>query len=133
MSKFLNLFLSLILATLSIAACAAWLNAWCPAVANLESDILRVVIPGISVILTLVVVAGCFGGENMKEKLAGLIMQAVGTAYFGPLLWIIFVWSTGSFAETEPYKMLACFGFVTGVIFFLPVMAGIFGIDIEEK
>jgi len=133
MSKFLNLFLSLILATLSIAACAAWLHIWCPAVADMESEILQVIVPGISVILTLVVVVGCFGGENIKEKMAGLIMQIVGTAYFGGLLWTIFVWSTGSFAETEPYKMLACFAFVTGVVFFLPVMAGIFGIEIEEK
>jgi hypothetical protein len=133
MKKFLNLVLSLILATLSIAACAAWLNTWCPAVADLESDLLRVIIPAISIVLTIMVFVGCFAGENMKEKMIGLVMQIAGTAYFGGLLWVIFVWNTGSFADTQPHKMLACFGLVCGIVFFIPVMAGILGIDIKEK
>ena len=133
MSKFLSLVFSVILAIISVAACAAWLHIWCPAVSDLESDLLRVIVPGISIILTTIVLVGCFAGENMKEKMIGLAMQAVGTAYFGGLLWTIFVWNTGSFADTQPHKMLACFGLVVGIVFFIPVMAGMLGVDIEEK
>jgi hypothetical protein len=133
MKKFLNLAISIVLAIISVAACAAWLNTWCPAVADLESDMLRVIIPVISIILTISVFVGCFAGETAKDKLVGLAMQIAGTAYFGGLLWVIFVWNTGSFADTQPHKMLACFGLVTGIVFFIPVMAGILGIDIKEK
>ena len=51
----------------------------------------------------------------------------------GGLLWVIFVWSTGSFADTQIQKMLACFALVCGIVFFIPVMAASLGIDIEEK